>query len=156
MPLQSVYYEASDPGLKPPTGLKEIYIPLWIHSSGGVATTSTSGYYILKGSQSVGGIAGSDRVLHTVSRDWKPDQKFVFEATIRSDNTTYRMYATIWDRTANVQIGQSNVSTTSASYVTERSAPFTLTPGNNLGIVVWLTAAGNGTLCKAYLIPLID
>jgi hypothetical protein len=138
---------------KTPTGITELYIPLWIYSTSAAAwkTASSGTAFLQKGT-----INGYAQVaLHRLNSGWSPLQTFAFEASMYSSNSSSTAYLALWDVTSNSLVSASQLSTTNTTPTLLRSGQFTLTPGHSYGVTIWASGSYNCNVTKAHLIAFL-
>jgi hypothetical protein len=143
--------------VKTPSGITELYIPLWVYSnSGGNATGNFAGSLFLVKGGTNGPFSNSGAKLHTLNANWSPTQKFALEVSIYSSNSAGTAYAELWDMTSNSGLVASQISTTSTTATLLRSGQFTLTPGHAYGVTLWNSSSSYSTyITKAHLIAFL-
>lgn len=137
MPLQSVYYDATQTSMATPSTMREMYIPLWMNStvevqSGGY---STNNYGVGKGSSTILSQGSTGTRLYKHNPDWKPEQTFCLEVSIRTSSTTG--HTGIWDFTTSSIVPGSQIDVSNGYATVVRSGQFTLTPGRTYGVSFW-------------------
>lgn len=152
-----VQYTASQTSLvKSPSSMTEMYIPLWVYSSGTSSTTSVSVVYLQKGTTTAATGVTSAVNLHTLNSSWPSTQKFAFEAALYSSSASGTAYVTLRDMTANGPVVSSQLSTTSTTSNVLRSSQFTLTPGHVYGVTISSSSASYAAyVSKAHLVAFL-
>lgn len=144
---------------KQPSSITEMYIPLWVYSSGSAnATLSTPSSSLLqKGSTNTNSPSQNATKLHTLNSSWTANQKFAFEVSIWNGSSSFTTYAALWDITAGAIVSSSQISTSSTTATLIRSGQFTLTPGHSYGVALWTSSSsGPAYLTKAHLVAFLS
>jgi hypothetical protein len=141
--------------VKTPSGITEIYIPLWVYSSGTAGTTASG--YAQKGSTTITSTATNATTLHTLNTSWFQSQKFALEGSIYISNSAGTAYLQLVDLTTSSGVPNATISTTSTTATLLRSGTFTLTPGHKYGLQL-SSNVGSYTayLTKAHLIAFLS
>lgn len=156
-------YTASNLSLvKSANGMTELYIPLWVYSSGTVSTTLTASTFnmLTKGSTSVTSgstVPTSNAVkLHSLSSNWSTSQKFALEVSIYISSAA-SVGVQLVDITAGSSVIGASVASTSTTATLLRSGQFTLIPGHQYGVTLYTTNASyTAYLTKAHLVALLS
>lgn len=153
-----VQYTASQTSLvKSPSSMTEMYIPLWVYSSGNVSAGGTTTMYVQKGTTNSENASTtlSTIKLHTLNSSWPSAQKFAFEASVWSSSGTLAAYVTLYDCTASALVSSSQISSTSTTATVIRSSQFTLTPGHVYGVAISSASTNSSYMSKAHLVAFL-